>query len=60
MKNNYQHDSKLLFTFVPNNSFGSLEVLNSIVLEFDQISIFNSEFSYMEVWFTDQNSEPLK
>ena len=21
---------------------------------------FNSEFSYIEVWFTDQNSEPLE
>ena len=47
-------------TFVPNNSFGSLEISNSIFLEFNQINLFNSEFSYMEVWFTDQNSEPLK
>ena len=23
------------------------------------IKTFNSEFSYIEVWFTDQNSKPL-
>ena len=29
--------------------------INSIFLK-----IFNSEFSYIEVWFTDQNSQPLE
>ena len=24
------------------------------------VKIFNSEFSNIEVWFTDQNSEPLE
>ena len=24
------------------------------------LKTFNSEFSYIEVWFTDQNSKPLE
>ena len=24
------------------------------------LKIFNSKFSYIEVWFTDQNSKPLE
>ena len=45
-------------TFVSNKSFGQLwdaSPKNFIILE-----TFNLELSYIEVWFTDQNSKPLE
>ena len=48
----------MLYTFVPNKSFGNLlEIFppNHIFLK-----IFNSEFQEIKVWFTDQNSMPLE
>ena len=56
--NNYQQNSRILYTFVPNKPFGSLlEILlpNHIFLK-----TFNSEFQEIKVWFTDQNSKPLE
>ena len=56
VNNYYQQDSRVLYTFVPNKSFGSLLEIspkNEIFLK-----TFNSEFQAVEVWFTDQNSEP--
>ena len=56
--NDYQQDPRVLYTFVPNNSFGSLlEIFptNHIFLK-----TFNSEFQDIEVWFTDQNNQPLE
>ena len=58
VNNDYQHDSRLLNTFVSNKSFGQLwdaSPKNFIILE-----TFNLELSYIEVWFTDQNSKPLE
>ena len=58
VKNDYQQDSKVLYTFVPNKSFSSLLEIspkNHIFLK-----TFNSEFQTIEVWFTDQNSQPLE
>ena len=57
VNNDYQQDSRVLYTFVPNKLFGQLLVIspkNSIFLK-----TFISEFSYIEIWFTDQNSKPL-
>ena len=54
----YQQDSRVLYTFVPNKPFGSiLEIspTNHIFLK-----TFNSEFQAIKVWFTDQNSQPLE
>ena len=45
-------------TFVPNKSFGQL--LNISHKNFIFLKTLNSEFSYIQVWFTDQNSKPLK
>ena len=43
-------------TFVPNKSCGSLlEKKNHIFLK-----TFSSEFKKTEVWFTDQNIQPLE
>ena len=58
VNNDYQQDSRVLYTFVPNKPFGSLlEVspTNHIFLK-----TFNSEYVEIKVWFTDQNSQPLK
>ena len=58
VNNDYQQDSRVLYTFVPNKSFGSsLEIspTNYIFLK-----AFNSEFLNIQVWFTDQNSQPLE
>ena len=58
VNNNYQQDSRVLYTFVLNKPFGSLlEVYptNHIFLE-----TFNSEYDKIKIWFTDQNSQPLK
>ena len=58
VNNDYQHDSRVLYTFVPNEYFGSLLDIspsNQIFLK-----IFNSEYDEIVVWFTDQNSKPSK
>ena len=58
VNNDYQQDSKVLYTFVPNKPFGSLLEIspaNHILLK-----TFNLEFQDIEVWFTDQNSQLLK
>ena len=58
INNNYQQDSRVLYTFVPNKSFGQL--LDIYPKNFIFLKTFNSEFSYIDVWFTDQNSKPLE
>ena len=58
VNNDYQQVSRVLYTFIPNKSFGSLlEVSpsNHIFLK-----SLRSEFQVIEVWFTDQNSQPLE
>ena len=57
VNNDYQHDSRVLYTFAPNKSFGSLLDIspsNHIFLK-----TFNSEYDEIVVWFTHQNSKPL-
>ena len=58
MSNNYQQASKVLFTFVANKQFGQL--INISPHSLTMLSTTNTEFSIIEVWFTDKNSEPLK
>ena len=58
VNNDYQQDSGVLYTFVPNKSFGSLLDIspsNHIFLK-----TFNSEYDEIVVWLTDQNSKPLE
>ena len=58
VNNDYQQDSKILYTFVPNKPFGSLSEIsltNHIFLR-----TFNSEFQEIKVWFKDQTSKPLE
>ena len=56
--NNYQHDSRVLSTFISNESFGQLlDILpNKIIF----LRTFNLELSFIKIWFTDQNFKPLK
>ena len=58
VKNDYQHASKVLFSFVPNKQFGQL--LNISPHAFTMMNTVNTEFSYVEVWFTDQASRALE
>ena len=58
VKNDYQHTSKVLFTFVPNKTFGQL--INIFPHGFTMKNAVNTEFSYVEVWFTDQFSKALE
>ena len=58
VNNSYQQDSWVLYIFVPNKSFTQL--LDISPKHFIFLKTFDSEFSYFEVWFTDQNSELLK
>ena len=44
--------------FFPNKTFGSLLEISSTNDIF--LKIFNSEYSEIKVWFTDQNSKPLE
>ena len=56
--NNYQQASKVLFTFVPNKQFGQLITIAPHSLTI--LSTTNTEFSFIEEWFIEQNSEPLE
>ena len=58
VKDDYQHTSKVLFTFVPNKKFEQL--LNISRHVFTMMNTVNTEFSYVEVWFTDQSSKALE
>ena len=58
VNNNYQQDSRILYTFVANKSFSQLLDISPKNIIF--LKTFNSDFSYIELWFTDQNSKPPK
>ena len=47
VNNNYQQDSRVLCTFVPNKSFGQL--LDISTKNFISLKTFSSEFSFIEV-----------
>ena len=58
VKNDYQHTSKVLFSFVPNKQFGQL--INISPHSLTIMNTVNTEFSYVEVWFTNQASKALE
>ena len=58
VNNDYQQDSRVLYTFVPNKPFGSLLKISPTNHIF--LKTFNSEYNEIKVWFTDQNSKPLE
>ena len=47
VNSNYQYNSRVLYTFIPNKSFGQL--LDISLEKFLFLKTFNSEFSYVEV-----------
>ena len=58
VKNDYQHSSKLLFSFIPNKQFG--QFINISPPSLTMMNTVNTEFSHVEVWFTNQNSKALE
>ena len=54
VNNDYQQDSRVIYTFVPNKPFGSLLEMSPANHIF--LKTFNSEYDEIKVWFTDQNS----
>ena len=58
VNNDYQQDSRVLYTFVPNKPFGSLLEISPANHIF--LKTFNSEYDEIISWFTDQNSKTLE
>ena len=58
VNNDYQQDSRVLYTFVPNKLFGSLLEISPINHIF--LNTINSEYPNITVWPIDQNSYTLE
>ena len=58
VRNDYQHSSKVLFSFVPNKQFR--QVVNILQQPLIMMNTVNTEFSFLEVWFTNQASKTLE
>ena len=58
VNNDYQQDSRILYTFVPNKPFGSLLEISPSNHVF--LKTYNSEFREIKVWFTNKKSRPLE
>ena len=58
VNNDYQQNSRVLYTFAPNKTFDSLLEISPTNQVF--LKTFNSEFQEFKIWFTDQTSKPLE
>ena len=58
VNNSYQQNSRVLYTFVPNKSFGELLNISPESLTF--LKTFDSEFLQIDVWFENHNSKMLE
>ena len=58
VNNAYQQHSRVLFTFVPTKQYGQLISISPHSLVF--LKTMNTDFSEIEIWFTDQNNNALK
>ena len=58
VNNDYQQESRILYTFVPDKTFGSLLEISPRNHVF--LKTFNSEFRQIKLWFRDQKSRPLE
>ena len=58
VNNDYQQDSRILYAFATNKTFGSLLKISPTNHLF--LKTFNSEFQEIKIWFTDQTSAPLE
>ena len=58
VNNDYQHTLKVLFSFVPNKQFGQLINISPNTLT--MMNTVNTEFSFVEVWFTNHTIKALE
>ena len=58
VNNSYQQASKVLISFVPNKKYGQLITVSPEMLI--MLKTVNTEFSFIEIWFTDQDNRPLE
>ena len=58
VNNSYQQHLRVLFTFVPNRQYGQLISISPHSLIF--LKTMNTEFSEIDIWFTDQNNNALE
>ena len=58
VNHDYQQDSRVLYTFVPNKPFGSLFEISPTNHIF--LKTFNSDYGEIKVWFTNQNSKQFE
>ena len=58
VKSSYQQASKSLFTFAPNKKYGQLINISSHSLTI--LNTINTEFSFIEIWLTGQNSKQFE
>ena len=58
VNNAYQQHSRVLFIFVPNKLYGQLITISPHLLVF--LKTMNTDFSEIEIWFTDQNNNALE
>ena len=58
VKNDYQYSSKFLFSLLPNKKLGQL--INISPHSLMMMSTVNTEFSFVEIWFTDKASKALE
>ena len=58
VNNAYQQHSRVLFTFVPNKQYRQLISISPHSLVF--LKTMNTDFSEIEIWFTDQNKNALE
>ena len=54
VNNSYHQASKVLLTFVPNKQFDQLITISPHLLT--MLKTTNSEFSFIQEWFTDHRS----
>ena len=58
VNSSYQQACKVSFTFVLNNLLGQLITITPHSPTI--LKTTNAEFSFIEIWFTDQNNRPLE
>ena len=58
VNNDYQQNLRILYSFVPNKTIGSLLEISPINHVF--LKTFNSEFQEIKIWFTEQTNKPFE
>ena len=58
VNNTHQQKSRVLYSFVPAKQFDQL--INVEPKSLIMLKTTGAEFSFIEIWFTNQNNEPLE